>query len=157
MATPASRERSRPWREPWPSGTGGKGSALLDRRQPVASSVTKTPPALFERAVALVEEAEAGKLSLAVQPLHVAETTHVLKSLYGYSHEEVRRELGNVLRLRALQVSDEEAVMAAIDLMAERNVDFDDAYLALWAAGRGEGVVSFDRDFARLPAPWLEP
>jgi predicted nucleic acid-binding protein len=69
----------------------------------------------------------------------------------------VREALGIVLRLRALEVFDEDRVMQALDLMAGRDVDFDDAYLALWARERQDGVASFDRAFARLPARWREP
>lgn len=119
--------------------------------------VTKSPPELFERALALVEQAESGTLSLAVHPLHVAEATYVLRSLYAYTREEIRRELGIVLSLEAFAVHDEENVLAALDLMAERNVDFDDAYLTCWATVRGDGVASFDRDYGRLPVPHLVP
>ncbi|PZA08040.1 MULTISPECIES: PIN domain-containing protein [unclassified Meiothermus] len=84
----------------------------------------------------------------------MAEVTYVMKSLYRYSRVQIRQELGTVLRLVALEVLDEEEVLAALDLMAEQNVDFDDAYLAMWASRRGEGVASFDRDFARLPVAW---
>jgi len=90
-------------------------------------------------------------------PLHVAEAAYVLRSLYGYSREEVRDDLGVVLRLRALDVWDGDRVLRALELMAARDVDFDDAYLALWAAERGDGVASFDGDFARLPVRWREP
>lgn len=40
-------------------------------------------------------------------------------------------------------VLDEEGVLATLDPMDEQNVDFDDAYLALWASRRDEGVGLF--------------
>ncbi len=115
---------------------------------------TKSPPDLFERALALVEQAESGAFSLAIRPLRVAEVTYVLRSLYASTREEIRRELGIVLRLATLAVHDEENVLAALDLMVERNVDFDDTYLALWAAACGDGVASFDETTRsyRLPS-----
>lgn len=54
-------------------------------------------------------------------------------------------------------VLDEEKVLATLDPMDEQNVDFDDAYLSLWASRRGEGVVSFGQDFAQLGVLWREP
>lgn len=119
--------------------------------------MTKAPEDLFQRTLEPVEQAEAGRFTLAVNPLQVAEVTYVMKSLYCYSRVQIRQELGTVLRLLALEVLDEEEVLAALNLMAEQNVDFDDAYLALWASRRDEGVVSFGQDFARLGVLWREP
>ncbi len=118
---------------------------------------TGEPPELFERALRLIERAEAGEFLLAVHPLQVAEACFVLAGYYRRSRPEVRERLGAVLSLRVLQVWDEENVWSALELMATQGVDFDDAYLARWAISRGDGVASFDRDFKKLPAVWLEP
>ncbi len=118
---------------------------------------TRQPPEMFERAGRLVERAEAGEFSLRVHPMQVAEACFVLAGHYRCSRPEIRERLRTVLSLRALEVWDETNVLAALDLMADRGVDFDDAYLALWAAGGGDGVASFDRDFRKLPARHLEP
>ncbi len=118
---------------------------------------TGEPVHLFERALQLVERAEAGELVLSVHPLQVAEASFVLGGYYRCSRPEVRDRLRAVLSLRALEVWDEANVQSALELMADRGVDFDDAYLAMWALAHGDGVASFDRDFKKLPASWLEP
>jgi hypothetical protein len=41
--------------------------------------------------------------------------------------------------------------------MSGGNVDFVDALLTETARSRGEGVVSFDRDFRKLGIEWSEP
>ncbi len=41
--------------------------------------------------------------------------------------------------------------------MAEGNVDFADALLAVKARSRGGGVASFDRDFRKLAVEWRAP
>jgi predicted nucleic acid-binding protein len=41
--------------------------------------------------------------------------------------------------------------------MSEGNVDFADALLTETARSRGEGIVSFDRDFRKLGIEWSGP
>lgn len=118
---------------------------------------TGTPPDLFERALGLIERAEAGEFALAVHPMQVAEACYVLAGFYRQERSEVRRRLEAVLSLRALNVWDEANVRAALERMADRGADFADAYLSLWAAGQGDGIATFDLDFRKLPAPRLEP
>ncbi len=89
--------------------------------------------------------------------MEVAEACRVLAGFYRQARSEVRRRLEAVLSLRALNVWGEAALGAALELMADRGVDFADVYLSLGAAGQGDGIAAFDRDFRKLPAPRLEP
>ena len=41
--------------------------------------------------------------------------------------------------------------------MSEDNVNFADALLTETARSRGEGIVSFDRDFRKLGTEWSGP
>jgi len=48
--------------------------------------------------------------------------------------------------------------VTALNLAADQNVDFVDAYLSLRAQAAGETVCTFDAsDFGRLPANWSRP
>lgn len=118
---------------------------------------TRTPDDLFDRALRRIMRAEANGEQLLVHPLHVATTVYVLNGHYRYPLSEVRRVLELVLRLRVIEVLDEALVFGALALMAEHGVDFDDAYLAMRAKAGGAGIISYDRDFARLEVSWEEP
>ena len=118
---------------------------------------TRVPEDLFQRALARVRLAEARGERLLVHPIHVATAVYVLKGYYQYPLEKVRQVLGVVLGLRAVSVIDEPLVLEALEVMVEKNVDFDDAYLALRAASEGAAVLSFDRDFGRLTPAWEVP
>lgn len=72
----------------------------------------------------------------------------MLSSFYRYSRTQIAEVL---LPLIAAQVA------AALNLMANANVDFLDAYLAEIARRGGESVVSFDKNFRRLQVNWIEP
>lgn len=54
-------------------------------------------------------------------------------------------------------LDDLEQVTAALERMANANIDFIDTYLAEIARQKGEKIVSFDRDFKRLEIDWVQP
>jgi predicted nucleic acid-binding protein len=119
--------------------------------------LTDEPPELAARAAKLLEGAQRGELSLKVHSVVVAETVWVLQSFYGYSKQEISGVLVPLLVDHGLKVEGLRTVTAALESMAEKNVDFVDALLAQTARSRGEGVASFDADFRRLAVGWHEP
>lgn len=119
--------------------------------------LTGSPPELAGRAERLLEEAQRGGVPLRVHPVVVAETVWVLESFYEYSKQEISGVLIPLLEQPALRVEGAKTVVRALETMAQGNVDFADALLAETARSRGEGVVSFDRDFRRLDFEWREP
>ena len=119
--------------------------------------LTGAPPDLAERAAGLLEEAQQGNVSLRVHPVVVAETVWVLESYYGNSKAEISGVLIPLLEQPALRVEGARSVVGALEAMAEDNVDFADALLAVTARSRNEGVASFDRDFRKLDVEWREP
>jgi predicted nucleic acid-binding protein len=118
---------------------------------------TRTPEDLYARARNFVKRAEEEGARLLVHPLHVATAVYVLKGYYEYAPEAIEHVLGIVLRLKAVEVLGEELVFGALRMMAEKKVDFDDAFLALFGKEENATVLSFDRDFEKLGVPWQEP
>ncbi len=118
---------------------------------------TRTPEDLYARARGFVKQAEEEGSRLLVHPLHVATAVYVLKGYYAYTPEAIERVLGIVLRLKAIEVLEEDLVFGALRLMAEKRVDFDDAFPALLAGRENATVLSFDRDFKKPGVPWQEP
>ncbi|MEB3886647.1 PIN domain-containing protein [Lyngbya sp. CCY1209] len=119
--------------------------------------ITNDPSHLAERATQFIEKAERGELLLKVSSLVVAEVVWVLVSFYGYSKTEVADVLISLLTSEGIVLESAERVIAALDSMATKNVDFVDAYLAETARQSNESIASFDRDFRRLNIPWTEP
>jgi len=119
--------------------------------------LTGDPPELAGRASRLLEGAERDGLPLRVHPVVVAETVWVLQSFYGYPKGEISAALVPLLEHPALRVEGARIVLEALETMASGNVDFADALLAETARSRGEGVVSFDKDFRKLEVEWREP
>jgi predicted nucleic acid-binding protein len=119
--------------------------------------LTGATPDLADRAARLLEEAQRTEVTLRVHPVVVAETVWVLESFYGYSKVEISGVLIPLLEQPALRVEGARTVIGALEAMAEGNVDFADALLAVTARSRDEGIASFDRDFRKLDVEWREP
>jgi predicted nucleic acid-binding protein len=103
-----------------------------------------------------MEQAEAGEFVLSVCPLKVVEAYFARAGYYWRSRAEIRGRLRAVLSLKSLDVWDEANVQSAVDLVADWRMDFNDAYLAMWAAAHGDGVASLDRGLKKLPVERLE-
>jgi len=118
---------------------------------------TRTPEDLYVRARDFVKQAEEEGFQLLVHPLSVATAVYVLRGYYEYPPKAIERVLGIVLRLKAVRVLEEDLAFDALRLMAEKRVDFDNAFLVLLARKENATVLSFDRDFKKLGVPWQEP
>ena len=112
--------------------------------------LTKDPATLFRRAQELVRRAETGSVLLRVSTVVVAEVVWILGSYYRLEQRSIADLLRGFLRADGLTVQDGNVVFHALELMAARNVDFVDAYLAAAALRAEEAVASFDEDFERL-------
>jgi predicted nucleic acid-binding protein len=119
--------------------------------------LTGEPPDLAQRALGLIQKAESGEITLRLSPIVVAEVVWVLSSFYKYSRMQIAEVLLPLVAAEGILLDDLEQVTAALERMANANVDFIDAYLAEIARQKGEKIVSFDRDFKRLDIDWVQP
>lgn len=120
--------------------------------------LTGDPEDMAEEARGLMGRAEHGEVSLVLADLVVAEVVRVLRSFYGHSMKSIRDVLSPFVSAPGIEVERHDVLLEALDLAADRNVDFIDAYLAVRAARAAEPVCTFDRtDFERLPGSWTRP
>ena len=112
--------------------------------------VTNDPPAMAEKAEHFLERAEQGEFSICLHPMIVAECVWVLSSFYKVPKAQVADVLEKVLTNAAWVVLEEDAVLEALQVMAVKNVDYVDAFLAACAKRAGEAVASFDQDHKKL-------
>lgn len=92
-------------------------------------------------------------MPLTVAPMIVAEAVWVLLGR-GFERGVIREALKGVLLSDAFTCEESAAVLAALDDMADRNVDWVDAYLAHHSlrcpADASAEVLSFDKDLDRF-------
>ncbi|MBF6596412.1 MAG: PIN domain-containing protein [Thermaceae bacterium] len=106
--------------------------------------ITDDPPQMAAQAEAFLKRAEEGQFSVVLTPVTLAECVWVLSSFYGFSREVIAEGLGKLLTNTGLEVLEKTAMYQALEIMAEKNVDFIDAYLAAQAKLHDEPVASFD-------------
>ena len=120
--------------------------------------LTGEPEDMAREAKGLMGRAERGEVTLVVADLVMAEAVWVFRSFYGHSMDEIRDTLSAFTAAPGIEAERFEVVTEALDLAADKNVDFVDAYLALRASRAGETVCTFDStDFKRLPGSWSRP
>lgn len=102
---------------------------------------------------ALLRRAQRGEIQLGITDAALTDLVFVLRStrLYGFAADHVRAVIGDLVRLPNVQVSHRDVILDALDIVAERNIDFGDAMTAAAARLFSGGVVySYDRDFDRI-------
>lgn len=120
--------------------------------------LTGEPEEMARESKDLMGRAERGEVTLVVADLVMAEVVWVLRSFYRHPMDRIRDTLSAFAAAPGIEAERSEVVTEALDLAADKNVDFVDAYLALRAAGSGETVCTFDStDFKRLPGDWTRP
>jgi predicted nucleic-acid-binding protein len=99
----------------------------------------------YEKARALFEAAEAGKIKLETSELVIAEIVWVLESFYGFSRKEVTEVLSTLLFSRNLKIASHTRINEAARLYAAGNMDFIDAYnIAYIRSKEYTKVATFD-------------
>lgn len=120
--------------------------------------LTGEPEAMAKQVMQLMARVEKGEVVLCISPLVLAEIIWVLKSFYKYSMGEISQAVLPLISANGIEVADRDMAVRAIELASDRNVDFIDAYLAVYAAQAGETVCTFDEsDFKRLPVERVLP
>jgi predicted nucleic acid-binding protein len=116
--------------------------------------LTQDNPAQGQRAYAFLQQVEQGSVEVTTTEAVIAEVVHVLSSkvLYGVPRQDIRTRLTAVIRLKGLKLRYKGMYLRALDLYATTNLDFVDALtVAHMERQQIATVVSFDRDFDRIP------
>jgi predicted nucleic acid-binding protein len=111
------------------------------------------------RARSLIRCIENEGLRVRTSETVVFESVFTLNRSYKMSKPAVRDAMRMLLSLRGISLPDKATVLEALDLFADRNMSFGDAYHAALMQRLGlTEVYSFDGDFDRVPGiTRLEP
>ena len=116
--------------------------------------MARDDPDQSRRALAFLREVEVGSQTVTTCEGVLEEAVYVLSShrLYNLPRQEFTSKLSDVLQLRGLQLPYKGMLLRALELYAASNLDFVGALAIAHMERVGIGtIVSFDRDFDRIP------
>ncbi|MFZ5494480.1 MAG: PIN domain-containing protein [Verrucomicrobiota bacterium] len=107
-------------------------------------------PGQSPKAKAVFELAQAGRLTLFISHVTLAEVSWVLLSYYEFERGRLAQTLRELVLHEGVEVDDSDVMLDAFACFGKAHVDFIDCYAAALAKARGCAVVTEDRDFRKF-------
>lgn len=113
----------------------------------------------FHECVGLLEKVKRSKIKAVAAGVVLAEVGWVLRSYYMLKRKDAAKKLAGISRLAGLKIVDDYDWVKAIEMYEKFNVKLLDAVLATMpgVANRKWVIVSYDKDFKKLPIEWRTP
>lgn len=107
-----------------------------------------------EKSARLFEKIREGKITAFIHDVIFAEIVFVLvsKKLYGLSKHKIQALLLPIVSLANTKFSSKKKIKRALELFVKYDIDFEDALIAADAENEKTEIVSFDRDFKKIPS-----
>ena len=113
--------------------------------------LTKDDPSKYERCRAMFKRALEGEITIATSGLVIAELIWTLLSYYKVPKAEVIEKVSVILGTENLFLPDKDILADALVLYAGKNIDFIDAYNAVFMKYQGlREIYSYDEDFEMM-------
>jgi len=121
---------------------------LLDTNV-VVRFLTRDNEEYFLKSVAIFQEIEEGKIEAMLMDFIVAEIVYVLHRIYKHNKKEIATTLKKLLLYEHLYTENKLITFEALEIYAEKNIDFADAVLCAKQRLEGFEIISFDKDVGR--------
>ena len=118
--------------------------------------LTNDDPAKAKRVETLFRKAVQGSIQLETSLLVMAEIIWTLESFYKLAKVDIAPKIEKILNTPNLKCPEAEIILTALDLYIHENIDFIDAYHAVFLKRQGvKKIFTYDkRHFSRIP--WLD-
>ena len=114
---------------------------------------TQDDPIQTQAALALIQEAAAGKFTLVVNDLILSEIAWVLQRAYKLTPKQIRKHLWAMAKMPFIEIRAADLatqLMSALDLYVTQNIDYTDAYIGSWMKANHISVIyTFNRKHFR--------
>jgi predicted nucleic acid-binding protein len=113
--------------------------------------LTKDDLSKYERCREMFKKALGGEIAIATSWMVIAELIWTLLSYYKVPKAEVIEKVSVILGTENLFIPDKDVLADALVLYARRNIDFIDAYNAVFMKYKGlREIYSYDEDFETI-------
>ncbi|MDA8215726.1 MAG: PIN domain-containing protein [Nitrospiraceae bacterium] len=110
--------------------------------------LTRDDPAKYEKCRELFKKTIEGKTSIATSGIVIAELIWTLLSYYKVPKADVVEKVSIIVSTENLYIPDKDIIMDALLLYSMKNIDYIDAYNAVFMKYSGlDEIYSYDEDF----------
>lgn len=110
--------------------------------------LTRDDPAKYEKCRELFKKTIEGKTSIATSGIVIAELIWTLLSYYKVPKADVVEKVSIIVSTENLYIPDKDIIMDALLLYSMKNIDYIDAYNAVFIKYSGlDEIYSYDEDF----------
>lgn len=127
-----------------------RGNKILPDTNVVLRYLLKDNPEQFEKAERFFEEVRDGGTQAVFLESVLVETMYVLTKFYKVPKGEAAANLSGLLRYKGIMNDDKVAMLAALALFAEKNIDLVDCIVVARARQWEAEVFSFDKKLCGL-------
>lgn len=113
--------------------------------------LTKDDPSKYEKCREMFKKAVKGEIAITTSGMVIAELVWTLLSYYKVPKAEVVEKVTVIVGTKNLSIPDKHVVADALVLYARKNIDFIDAYNAVFMRYHGvDEICSYDEDFDQI-------
>jgi predicted nucleic acid-binding protein len=113
--------------------------------------LTRDDPSKYERCRAMFRKAIGGEIQITTSGIVIAELIWTLSSYYRVPKADVIEKVSVIVATESLFIPDKDVVADALVLYARKNIDYIDAYNAVFMKYEGlSEIYSYDEDFDAL-------
>lgn len=103
----------------------------------------------YLKSVEIFRDIENGKIEAMLLDFILAEVIYVLKRIYKHTKNDISSALKRLLLYKYLYTENKLITFEALEIYADKNIDFADAMLCAKQRLEGFEIVSFDKDIGR--------
>ena len=100
----------------------------------------------YEKSVSIMRDIRDGKIKVLLLDLIIAEIVYVSKRIYRREKSEISSILKEMIMMNNFYVENQPLTIEALNIYANKNIDFADAMLCAKKNLEGYDVMSFDKD-----------
>ena len=112
--------------------------------------LTRDVESLYVQAKSFFDEVKEGRVKAIILESVIAESIYVLTKIYAVPRDRAAQSLIDILRYKGIANDDQKALIRALTLYVERNIDIVDCILCVKAAEPERALFSFDRDLNKI-------
>ena len=111
--------------------------------------LTRDSEEYYHKSVEIFRDIESEKIEVMLMDFILAEVIYVLKRIHKYSKNDISSVLKKLLLYKNLYTENKLITFEALEIYADKNIDFADAMLCAKQKVEGFKILSFDKDIER--------